>query len=239
MDLSEKVIVITGASSGLGKALAARFAHDKARLILLSRSAQKLQDISWFIAQEGGSCSCFSCNVTDLAQVKNAITYVVEAYGAIHVLINCASIWQEGSTESHPDEKVREMFEVNSLGVISMTREVLPHMKRAGYGQILNIVSSAGLEVLEKAPVYTATKFAVRGFTESLKKEVQNCGVRVMGLYPGGLDADLFTTQPFETTGTHTRTIKDAIADIAFFMITQPDEIVIDRIHAQRTASQS
>jgi len=239
MDLSDKVTVITGASSGLGKALAARLAHEKARLILLSRSAQKLQDIAWYIAQEGGLCSCFSCNVTDLSQVKNAISYVTEAYGTVDVLINCATIWQEGTTESHTDEKVREMFEVNSLGVISMTREVLPHMKKAGHGSILNIVSSAGIDIRENAPIYTATKFAERGFTESLKKEVGGSGIRVMGLYPGGLDGDLFTTQPFEMTGEHKRTIKDTVADIAVFMLTQPEEIVIDRVQAQRPDARS
>lgn len=234
MNLSDRVTVITGASSGLGKALAARLAREKTRLVLLSRSADKLQDIAWNIAQEGGLCSCFSCNVTDLGQVKNAIAYVTEAYETIDILINCASIWHEGTTEGHSDEEVREMFEVNSLGVISMTREVLPYMRKKGNGQILNIVSIAGVEVLDHAPIYSATKHAVHGFTESLKRELHGTGIQVMGLYPGGIDAELFTTQPYEATGEHQKTVNDALADIAVHMLSQPDDVVIDHLRVKR-----
>jgi NADP-dependent 3-hydroxy acid dehydrogenase YdfG len=129
------------------------------------------------------------------------------------------------------------MFEVNSLGVISMTREVLPHMKKSGQGQILNIISTAGVEVYEHAPVYTATKHAVRGFTESLKKELAGSGVRVMGLYPGGIDADLFTTQPFPAPGSE-RSVKEIAADIVYFMLSQPDEISIEQLRFKRIVRQ-
>jgi NADP-dependent 3-hydroxy acid dehydrogenase YdfG len=228
--LKEKVILITGSSSGIGKALAKRLSVEEAKLILLSRTADKLQDIAHELSHEGHSISCFSCNVVDIMQIQNAVEYVLEAYGTIDILINCATIWNEGLPEYYTEAKVRELFDVNAIGAISMIQEVLPTMRQRRCGQILNIISTAGVNSYETSAVYSATKFAVRGFTESLAKDVRGSGVKVIGLYPGeNMDAELFNTNTLMRDN-HEYTSSPDIAEIAAFVLKQPGNLNVEHL---------
>src|SRR4030042_6463903 len=101
MDLVDKVVVITGASSGLGKALALRLCPEKPKLVLLSRSADKLQDVVEILKSRGCEISCFSCNISDLEQIKHTVEYIIEAYGRIDVLVNNAGILYENPIEDY------------------------------------------------------------------------------------------------------------------------------------------
>lgn len=233
-DLKDKVILVTGASTGLGKALALRLAQEKPRLILHSRTSDKVQKVAQEISQSGTLCSCFACDVTDLNQDRNITEYILEAYGKIDILINNAGVWHEGPTENHPPEKVFEMFQVNSAGVIVMTQEVLPVMRKQGNGQILNIVSIAGVEPAANWGVYTSTKYAVRGFTESLKLELAGTGIKVMGFYPGGMNTDLFTASGFPRENEPWMMDKDDVAEVITFILKQPGDVVMDHVEVRK-----
>lgn len=233
-DLSNKIILVTGASTGLGKALALRLAEEKANLVLHARSAEKLQDVVNDIKAKGGTVSCFACDVSDIKQTQYAAEYVKEGYGKIDILINNAGIWYEGPTESHPKEKVLEMFKVNAIGVIYMTQEILPLMRVHGDGQIFNIVSLAGTEPAANWGVYTATKYAVRGFTESLKQELSGTGIKVTGFYPGGMDTDLFETSGFPKGKAPWMMKKEDIAEIITFMLKQPPDVSMDHVEVRK-----
>jgi uncharacterized protein len=234
MNLSDKVIVITGASSGLGKALSLRLCAEKPKLVLLSRSADKLQDISAKIKELGGDTSCFSCNITDYAQVQNAIHYVMEAYGRIDVLINNAGILYEATTENYPINTILELFDVNAIGAICMTQTVLPIMKKQAAGQIVNVISVAGVTASASSGIYNATKYALEGFTQSLKLELAGTNIRIMGFYPGGMEANLFTTQPIAEDEGPFKVQKQAVADIITFMLKQPDGITVDHVEVRK-----
>lgn len=234
IDLADKVILITGASTGLGKALALRLAKEKTKLVLHARTASKLQEVTTKIKEEGGVCSCFTCDVTDIQQMKHAVSYVLEAYGRIDILVNNAGIWHEGSTESHPKDKILEMLKVNCAGVMFMTQEVLPIMKKQNEGQIFNIVSVAGVEPAANWGIYTATKYAVRGFTESLKLELSGSGIKVLGFFPGGMNTDLFDASGFPKGEAPWMMNKDDIAEIITFILKQPADIAIDHVEVRK-----
>jgi uncharacterized protein len=235
MPLKDKVIVITGASSGLGKALALKFADEEANLVLLSRSADKLQDVTQKIKEKQKSTvSCFACNITDSEQVKHAVEYVMEAYGHIDILINNAGILYEATTENYPLQTILEMFDVNAIGTICITQQVLPYMKTRGDGQILNIISVAGVVPSNVNSVYNATKYAIEGFTQSLKLELAGTGIKVMGCYPGGMESNLFTTQSLgEDTGPFF-VEKQSVAELIAFMVKQPENLIIDTVQIRK-----
>lgn len=232
--LEGKVIVITGSSTGLGKAVALRLAEDKPRLVLHARSAEKLQKVAEEIQSKDCECSTFACDVTDIEQTRNAADYIQQAYGKIDILINSAGIWHEGRTEDHPKEKVLEMFQVNSAGVIYVTQELLPMMRKQKSGQILNIVSIAGVEPAADWGVYTSTKYAVRGFTESLQVELLGTGIKVMGFYPGGMDTDLFDTSGFPKGKQPWMMKKEDVAEIVAFILKQPGDVVMDHVQVRK-----
>jgi NADP-dependent 3-hydroxy acid dehydrogenase YdfG len=235
MNLSDKVVVITGASSGLGKALSLRLSREKPKLVLLSRSADKLQDVSAQLKSQGINSSCFSCNITDYDQVRHAVDYIMEAYGVIDVLINNAGILYEATTENYPINTILEMFDVNAIGAICMTQAVLPHMKAKNSGQILNVISTAGVKPSATSGIYNATKYAVEGFTESLKLELAGTNIKVMGFYPGGMEANLFTTQNLADDTGPFKVEKDAVADVIAYMLAAPDAIIMDHVEVRKS----
>ncbi len=233
--LTDKVILITGASSGLGKALAMRLCNENVKLVLLSRSALKLQDVLEKIKTCGKSTvSSFSCNITDVEQIRNTIELVVEAYGRIDILINNAGILHEAKIEDYPVNTILELFDVNAIGAICMTQTVLPHMKKANEGTILNVISKAGVDPGAGATVYHATKYALEGFTGSLRLELEGSGVKILGIYPGGMEANLFTTQEIDDEDTPAVRERNAVADIIVRVLDGSRSIATDHVEIKR-----
>lgn len=230
-NLDGKVILITGASSGLGKAIAKRLSAEKVILVLLSRAAEKLQDVAHELSAKGSTVSCFSCNVVDIQQIKNAIEYVTEAYGKIDILINCAAIWNEGQPEFYTEQKVRELFDVNSIGVISIVQEVLPIMKKMRSGHILNVISRTAVNPYINSSIYTSTKYAVRGFTESLQVELHDTPIKVTGFYPGaGMDGELFNTTVNSVNTDSAKPAAAKIAEAICDIINLPEDTTVNKI---------
>lgn len=178
-----KTILITGGSDGLGKAIAARLAPNN-KVIILSPSEEKLKQT----ADELG-CEYKVCDVRDYAQVEK----VVQEVGAIDCLVNNAGLWIEGTLESNDPERIHEVLEVNTLGTINCTKAVIPIMKQQKSGRIINVISQAGLYAKAERSVYTASKWAITGFTKSIQAEVAPLGIGVTGLYPGKLKTNMFS----------------------------------------------
>jgi len=234
MNLKDQVILITGASSGLGKALALRLAKEGVKLALLARSKKRLAQVKKKIKPLGCFCEYFVCDVVDKTQVDKVIKGVVKKFGSVDVLINNAGIWYEGPTEKHPPQKIKELFAVNSIGPIFLIQAVLPIMKKKKTGQILNIVSTAGVEPSGQWGVYTATKYAVRGFTDSLKLELQGMGIKVMGFYLGGMDTELFTKAGFPKKDEPWMLKKEDVAEIIAFILKRPGDVVMNHVEVRK-----
>jgi uncharacterized protein len=223
-----KNIIITGAGSGLGAALAEQYAAAGFHIILLGRTEKKLKQIQDKIVANGGAASTVTCNIAVQGDVKQTIETIVKEHGIIYGVINNAGVGHFGPLENLPLQDINEMIDTNVKGTIFLTSEVLPHFKAHNSGKIINIISTAGLKGKVNESVYVASKFAVRGFTESLVKELENTNIEVTAVYMGGM------ATPFWDESDHIKDpsrLKDA-AEVAKQIISEDDgkaEILINR----------
>ncbi|MFD1020608.1 SDR family NAD(P)-dependent oxidoreductase [Thalassobacillus hwangdonensis] len=177
-----KNIMITGAGTGLGKALAIRYAEAGNHIILLGRTEERLIIAKEEIIAAGGSAEAVVCDVTEQASIQEAI----RQFNQVDVLINNAGIGIFGELSDYTEEDIDTMMNTNIKGTILMTKAILPYLETSK-GRVLNIISTAGLRGKVNESVYCASKFAVRGFTESLQKEWENRDITATAVYMGGM----------------------------------------------------
>ena len=185
--MKQKVWLITGCSSGFGRAiaLAALQAGD-----FVGVGARKFEDIKELLNAYPDTAFALKLDVTDAAQVKAAVANLVDHFGRIDVLVNNAGVGYFGSIEESNEEEVRRMFEINFWGLSTVTREVLPIMRKQHAGHIINIASIGGLTSFPALGYYHATKYAVDGFSETLYKELAPIGIHVTIVAPGAFRTD-------------------------------------------------
>ena len=189
---SESVILITGASSGIGEATARLFGMQKGyRVVLAARRKQRLVELANEIRSFGGVALPVATDITQLNQIENMIDTALGEYGQIDVLLNNAGFGRTKWLEQlDPTRDVELQLQVNLSGVIQTTRAVLPHMMERRSGHIINMASVAGLTGTPTYTIYAATKFGVRGFTEALRREVSIWDIHVTGIYPGSVSTE-------------------------------------------------
>jgi 3-dehydrosphinganine reductase len=181
----DKVVLITGGSSGIGKALALQLDALGARLWLLARRPQALAETQ---AQMRGDCHVLAVDVSDWAQVQAALEQVQRLSGAPEVIINSAGMTRPGYVQDLPVEVFRQMMEVNYLGTVHVVKAALPAMIARGSGHIINISSVAGFLGVFGYTAYGASKYAVRGFSDTLRAELKPLGIRVSIVFPPDTD---------------------------------------------------
>jgi short-subunit dehydrogenase len=187
----QPVILITGASSGIGEASARLFASRGFRLSLAARRFERLKSLADEIRMGGGDALPVRTDVSNLDEIHNLAETTLEHFGRIDVLVNNAGFGRLNWLEDlKPLEEIEAQIEVNLLAVIQMTRQVLPHMIAQRSGHIINMASLASFIATPTYSVYAACKFAVRGFTESLRREVSVHGIKVTGIYPGAVNTE-------------------------------------------------
>lgn len=184
-----KIAVITGASSGLGAWLAQELSRLGAIVILLARSREKLQQIA---ALMQGEHECIVTDITSLEQVLAAAHEIIHTYGQIDILINNAGYGVFESFEDASLENMEEMMNVNYMGTVRCIKAILPYMRLAKSGHIVNIASLAGKISTAKSSGYCASKHAVLGFTNSLRQELKGTGIFLTAVNPGPIDTPFF-----------------------------------------------
>jgi NAD(P)-dependent dehydrogenase (short-subunit alcohol dehydrogenase family) len=202
MDLTDAVAVVTGASSGLGTHFSESLIDRGATVYGLARSTDKLEALQ---ADLGDAFRPISCDVRDEEQVADAFDTVRGESGRIDVLLNNAGLGQFGPVDDLPLEEWDVQMDTNLRGVFLCTREAVPTMREqneeTGFGgHIVNIASIAGLLGNPNLTAYNASKFGLRGFSESLMKEVRDDGIRVTCLYPGSIETNFFDVAGVEMT---------------------------------------
>ena len=184
--LRDKVVLITGASSGFGLDAAHLFAEAGSRVVLAARRLDRLQKLADGVRRRGGEALAVPVDVSERASIDLMVQTVLEVYDHIDVLFNNAGFGRLDWLENlEPERDIEMQVRVNLLGVIHTTRAVLPHMLARRSGHIINMSSIAGWLAAPSYTVYAASKFGVRGFTEALRREVAPFGVHVSGIYPG------------------------------------------------------
>ncbi len=184
--LKDKVILITGASSGFGAAAAKLFAQEGCRIVLAARRMERLEELASEIRSSGGDALPVAVDVTQLTQIETMVSAALERYGRIDILFNNAGFGRLDWLEAlDPIQDIQAQITVDLLGVLWTARAVLPQMYTQRSGHIINMSSVAGWAAPPLYSVYSAAKFGVRGFTEALRRETSPFGVRVSGIYPG------------------------------------------------------
>lgn len=185
------VILITGASSGIGEATARLFARQGYRVALAARRLTRLQELAEQIHEQGGQALAVHTDVSKLDAVNHMITSVLDQWGQVDVLFNNAGFGRLDWLESLDTvEDVQNQIAVNLTGLIWCTQAVLPAMIKKNQGHIINMASMAGFIAPPTYSVYAATKFGVRGFSEALRREIGIFGIRVSTIYPGAVNTE-------------------------------------------------
>ncbi|MBD0383389.1 SDR family NAD(P)-dependent oxidoreductase [Paenibacillus sedimenti] len=219
MNISGKIVLITGASSGIGAVMAQHFSAKGAIPVLTARSTAKLEEIA---AGLKGKHAVFPLDVTDTGQVNAVVEQIIGRFGRIDILINNAGYGIFESFVDAPLANFEEMMNVNYLGLVRCTKAVLPHMLEAGSGHIVNIASMAGKIGSAKSTGYSATKHAVLGFTNSLRQELMGSGVAVTAINPGPISTPFFDRA--DPSGNY-------VKNVSWFML-KPEKVAKELIHA-------
>jgi NADP-dependent 3-hydroxy acid dehydrogenase YdfG len=190
-DLTGKVVAITGASSGIGEATAVACAKAGASVALAARRQERIDELARRIGADGGSALALCTDVGEEGQARAFIERTHGEFGRIDVLVNNAGVMLLGPIEGADTEEWRRMIEVNVFGVLYCTHAALPLMSAQGSGHIVNISSVAGRVARQGSGVYNLTKFGVGAFSESLRQEGVEKGIRVTLIEPGAVATEL------------------------------------------------
>jgi len=193
MDIKGKVVIVTGASSGIGEATARQFGREGARLVLAARRIDRLESLAQDINAMGTGAETLvvQADLSKLEDIQALIRQTLDRFGRIDILVNNAGFGRLDWLENlDPLKDIEAQFDVNVLGVVQTTRQALPVMIKQRSGHIINMGSMAGLVATPTYSIYAACKHAVHGFSEALRREVKPWGIDVSMIYPGGVTTE-------------------------------------------------
>ena len=240
-NIQGKVVLITGASSGIGEAAARLIAAKGAQVVLGARRIERLETLAADIEAQGGSARFRALDVTDALDMQAFADFAKHAFGKIDVIINNAGVMPLSPLAALNIAEWNQMLDVNVRGVLHGIAAVLPSMQAQGHGQVINISSIGGLAVSPTAAVYCATKFAVRAISDGLRQETDK--IRVTVVSPGVVESELADSISDETAREAMKALRkvalepDAIARALVYAIEQPDGVDVSEIVVRPTGS--
>src|SRR3989475_5379536 len=242
-NITDKVVVITGASSGIGESTAKLLAQQGARVVVGARRSNRIDAVVQEITAAGGKAIGFATDVTKRAEVEALIQGAVDGFGRVDVLINNAGIMPIAPIEALKVEEWDRQIDVNIKGLLYGVAAALPHMQRQKSGHIINLASVFGIKVFAPGgTVYCATKSAVRALTEGLRMELHSKNIRCTMISPGAIATELAESSSDEVTRKNLREFMkmaipaNSIAHAIAYAIEQPADVEIDEIVVRPTA---
>jgi NADP-dependent 3-hydroxy acid dehydrogenase YdfG len=236
-NIAGKVVVITGASSGLGEATARLLAAEGASVVMGARRVERLKSLAGELTGKGGKALAVATDVTDREQVKGLVDAAVQAFGRIDVIVNNAGLMPQAPLERLKVDEWDQMIDVNIKGVLYGIAAVLPYMQRQNSGHIINVSSVAGHKVGPGFTVYAATKHAVRALSEGLRQEVKPYNLRTTVISPGAVATELPSSVTEPDVAERLRKFyaevavpADSFARAVAFAISQPEDVDINEI---------
>ena len=237
----DKVILITGASSGIGEATARLLAAKGTRVVLGARRTDRLEAITDNIREAGGSADYQQVDVADAASVREFVAFAQEKYGRVDVIFNNAGIMPLSAMKLMKTDEWNNIIDVNIKGVLNGIAAVLPLMEQQGFGQVINTASTGAHAVAGSCGVYCASKYAVRAISEGLRQETDKIRVTVIspGVTTTELGHDITDPDTAELlTGLRSMSLNpDTIADAVLYAIAQPATVDINEMIVRTTSS--
>ena len=245
-NIEGKVVVITGASSGLGEATAQLLSAQGASVVLGARRIDRLRVLADELSRRGGKALAVPTDVIQCDQVKRLVDAAVQTYGRIDVMINNAGLMPQALLERLKIDEWNRMIDVNIKGVLYGIAAALPHMKQQKAGHFINVSSVAGHRVGPGFAVYAATKYAVRALSEGLRQEVKPYNIRTTVISPGAVATELPNSVTDPQAAERIRKFyaevaipAESFARAVAFAMSQPEEVDVNEILCRPTRQES
>lgn len=243
MDIKNKVAVITGTSSGIGKATALRLAKEGAKVVLCARSVEELKELKEKIESNGGHALVVKTDVTKPEDWDEVVSQTKSEFGNIDILVNNAGLMPLSFIKKFKTDEWMKMIDVNIKGVLNGVAAILPGMLENGGGHIINISSSAAHRVFPGGAVYSATKAAVKMFSEGMRQELApDHGINVTSIEPGAVDTNLLETITDDDIKEMLQGMEDIdrlesedIAESIFYALSQPERVNVNDVYLMPT----
>ncbi|MFA5894281.1 MAG: SDR family oxidoreductase [Candidatus Shapirobacteria bacterium] len=236
--MKNKIVVITGASQGLGKTLSLKLATLGAKVVLLARTETLLLEIKKQIVESGGVADYFVCDVTVQDEVVSVFAKIIEKYFQIDVLINNAGLWTNNSLDSSHVDRILQVFKVNSIAPIYVTNQVLPVFEKQQSGHLVYINSVAGLEMSENKdyPTYSASKWALTGYVKALDAKYSGRDIKVTSIHPGPIDSKMPSNAGDDWGKDKSWMMTtEEVADAVIYALNAPGKIQVGSIELKKT----
>lgn len=236
--MKDKVVIITGASQGLGKELSIQLAKLGAKIALVARNEKLLSEVKIEINDKGGVAEVFVCDVTDVEAINVTVSKIIDTFKTVDVLVNNAGVWTSDELESKDNRRVEKVFMINSVAPINFIKAISPIFEKQNSGHFVFINSIAGLDIPENKgwPVYTASKWAITGFTKAMVSKYSGTNIKITSIHPGP-----FTTRIDKNAGddfgddhSAEMTVTE-VANNIVFALSAPDKMQIGLMEFKKT----
>jgi 3-oxoacyl-[acyl-carrier protein] reductase len=225
--LAAKVAVVTGATRGIGRAIAAALLARGAAVLIAGRDGKAAERAALELAASGsGACAGAGCDVRRYSEVEAMMARAVERFGGLDILVNNAGIAGRGAVADLPLEQWHAVIDTNLTGVFYCCRAAIPWMRKRGGGYIINISSLAGVNPIPNLSAYNASKFGVNGFTEAFMQEIRHDGIRVSYVMPGSVDTEFGGRTP----GDAWRLSPSDVANVVLHLLTHDPRSLPSRV---------
>lgn len=222
--ISGKVVVITGASKGIGEAIARAFAAEQTRLVLCGRNRTRLDKVARSIAEPKGQVATVASDIMNDAGMRKVVNTALKRFGAIDIFVNNAGVGTQKSIADTTEREYDLMMDTNLKAIFFSFKHVLPIMRKQGHGHIINISSMAGRTGVAGLAVYSASKAALNALSEGVAGEVRNDNIKISVLAPGSTDTKFssgISKKPVRRTGTGVRLTAGEVAEAVVFLARQ------------------
>jgi NADP-dependent 3-hydroxy acid dehydrogenase YdfG len=237
--MKDQVVLIAGGTGGIGSASAELFAKAGAKVVLASRNQQKAEEIALKINDGGGQAFAIKTDVTDLGSVSDMVREVTDELGGIDVLVNAFGVGLIQPLLDIKPEDAKEVFDINIYGTFIVTQTVARYMATAKKGRIIMFPGILGKAVMKNSSIYSASKFAVTGFTKALVEENRRSGIKFSLLYLGGVSTDFWDNPNIDMRVQKDKMLTpEQVAKAVYYSASQPDDSVLNEITIQPESHQ-